>query len=50
MKTAQDRQKSYVDRRRRPLEFNMGDRVYLKVPPWKHWYEREISAKIHRAL
>ncbi|GKC32724.1 putative reverse transcriptase domain-containing protein [Tanacetum coccineum] len=29
-KTARDRQKSYVDKRRKPLEFNVGDRVLLK--------------------
>ena len=31
--TAQSRQKSYVDRRRRPLEFEVGDHVFLKVMP-----------------
>ena len=31
--TAQSRQKSYVDVRRRPLEFKMGDHVFLKVMP-----------------
>ncbi|KAI3811090.1 hypothetical protein L1987_20806 [Smallanthus sonchifolius] len=35
MKAAQDRQKSYADRRRRPIEFDVGDRVMLKVLPWK---------------
>ncbi|KAI3805399.1 hypothetical protein L1987_27748 [Smallanthus sonchifolius] len=35
MKAAQDRQKSYADKRRRPIEFNIGDRVMLKVSPWK---------------
>ena len=35
MKQAQDRQKSYADKRRRPLEFNVGDSVFLKVAPWK---------------
>ncbi|GKG24050.1 hypothetical protein Tco_0392086, partial [Tanacetum coccineum] len=32
---ARDRQKSYVDYRRKPLEFEVGDRVLLKVSPWK---------------
>ncbi|GKA11083.1 putative reverse transcriptase domain-containing protein [Tanacetum coccineum] len=32
---ARDRQKSYVDRRRKPLEFEVGDKVMLKVSPWK---------------
>ena len=35
LKTAQDRQKNYADRRRRPLEFQVDDRVFLKVSPWK---------------
>nr|GEU50812.1 retrotransposon protein, putative, Ty3-gypsy subclass [Tanacetum cinerariifolium] len=30
-----DRQKSYVDYGRKPLEFEVGDRVLLKVTPWK---------------
>ncbi|GJV43249.1 putative reverse transcriptase domain-containing protein [Tanacetum coccineum] len=30
-----DRQKSYADRRRKPLEFQVGDKVMLKVLPWK---------------
>ncbi|GJT98919.1 hypothetical protein Tco_1094437 [Tanacetum coccineum] len=30
-----DRQKSYADRRRNPLEFQVGDKVMLKVSPWK---------------
>jgi len=33
MRTAQSRQKSYADRRRRPLEFEEGDHVFLKVTP-----------------
>ncbi|GJS28436.1 putative reverse transcriptase domain-containing protein [Tanacetum coccineum] len=33
--TARDRQKSYADVRRKPLEFQVGDRVMLKVSPWK---------------
>jgi hypothetical protein len=35
MKAAQSCQKSYVDKRRRPLEFEVGDYVYLKVTPMK---------------
>ncbi|KAJ9556156.1 hypothetical protein OSB04_010770 [Centaurea solstitialis] len=35
LKTARDRQKSYADNRRKPLEFQVGDRVLLKVSPWK---------------
>jgi len=35
LKAAQDRQKSYADTRKRPLEFNAGDHVFLKVSPLK---------------
>ena len=35
MKTAQSRQKSYADVRRRPLEFEIGDHVFLKIAPIK---------------
>ena len=31
--TAQSRQKSYADVQRRPLEFEVSDRVFLKVMP-----------------
>ncbi|GKF82393.1 hypothetical protein Tco_0244049, partial [Tanacetum coccineum] len=34
---ARDRQKSYADKRRRPLEFEVGDKVLLKVAPWKDY-------------
>ncbi|GJT37849.1 hypothetical protein Tco_0937714 [Tanacetum coccineum] len=34
-KASRDRQKSYVDYRRKPLEFEVGDRVLLRVSPWK---------------
>ncbi|GJR58185.1 hypothetical protein Tco_1500347 [Tanacetum coccineum] len=33
--TARSRQKSYADVRRKPMEFNVGDMVMLKVSPWK---------------
>ncbi|GJZ74159.1 reverse transcriptase domain-containing protein [Tanacetum coccineum] len=35
LKAARDHQKSYADNRRKPLEFEVGDRVMLKVSPWK---------------
>ena len=31
--TAQSRQKSYADKRRRPLKFEVGDHVFLKISP-----------------
>ncbi|GJU27743.1 putative reverse transcriptase domain-containing protein [Tanacetum coccineum] len=42
--TARSRQKSYADRRTKPLEFEVGDMVLLKVSPWKgvvHFGKRE---------
>ena len=33
IKASQDRQKSYYDRRRKPLEFQAGEHVFLKVSP-----------------
>nr|GFA43546.1 putative reverse transcriptase domain-containing protein [Tanacetum cinerariifolium] len=35
MQAAQDRQKNYAYRKRKPMEFKIGDRVMLKVSPWK---------------
>ncbi|GJS18512.1 putative reverse transcriptase domain-containing protein [Tanacetum coccineum] len=35
LKVARDHQKSYADIRRKPLEFEVGDHVLLKVSPWK---------------
>ncbi|KAK5786502.1 hypothetical protein PVK06_041139 [Gossypium arboreum] len=35
LKTAFDRQKSYADLKRRDIEYSVGDKVFLKVSPWK---------------
>ncbi|KAA3461447.1 reverse transcriptase [Gossypium australe] len=35
LKAASDRQKSYADLKRKDIEFQVGDRVFLKVSPWK---------------
>ncbi|GKB68800.1 putative reverse transcriptase domain-containing protein [Tanacetum coccineum] len=35
LKAARDHQKSYADNRRKPLEFQVGDHVMLKVSLWK---------------
>ncbi|GJR92803.1 hypothetical protein Tco_0264977 [Tanacetum coccineum] len=35
LRTARSRQKSYTDNHRKPLEFQIGDNVLLKVSPWK---------------
>ncbi|GJV20806.1 putative reverse transcriptase domain-containing protein [Tanacetum coccineum] len=35
IQSACDRQKSYANLKRKPMEFQVGDRVRLKVSPWK---------------
>nr|GEW86483.1 putative reverse transcriptase domain-containing protein [Tanacetum cinerariifolium] len=35
IQAAYDRQKSYADLKRKPMEFEVGDRVMLKDSPWK---------------
>ncbi|GJZ73937.1 putative reverse transcriptase domain-containing protein, partial [Tanacetum coccineum] len=40
MQAARDRQKSYADLKRKPMEFQVGDKVMLKVSPWKGVVER----------
>ena len=46
MRAAQSRQKSYADKRRRPLEFNVGDYVYLKVTPMKKVQHFRVRSKL----
>ncbi|GKE60494.1 putative reverse transcriptase domain-containing protein [Tanacetum coccineum] len=35
MQVTHDRQKSYADLKHKPMEFQVGDKVMLKVSPWK---------------
>ena len=35
LKAASDRQRSYANLKRRDIEYNVGDKVFLKVSPWK---------------
>nr|GEU79223.1 putative reverse transcriptase domain-containing protein [Tanacetum cinerariifolium] len=46
LKAARDDQKSYVDKRKKPLEFSVGDYVLLKVLPWKGVVRFEEKGKI----
>jgi hypothetical protein len=45
-KVAQTRQKSYADNRRRPLEFEEGDYVYLKVSPLRGMRRFKVKGKL----
>ena len=46
LKAAQSRQKSYADKRRRPLEFAAGDYVYLKVSPMRGVHRFGVHGKL----
>ncbi|GJS39134.1 reverse transcriptase domain-containing protein [Tanacetum coccineum] len=46
LKAARDCQKSYADKRRKPLEFSVGDYVLLKVSPWKVVVRFEKKGKL----
>jgi hypothetical protein len=45
-KAAHSRQKSYADRRRKPLQFQVGDYVYLRVSPTKGVQRFGIKEKL----
>ncbi|GKC44894.1 hypothetical protein Tco_1062616 [Tanacetum coccineum] len=52
LKTARNRQKSYADKRRKPLKFSVGDYVLLKVSPWKgvvrFWKKGKLAPRFVR--
>ncbi|KAA3465759.1 reverse transcriptase [Gossypium australe] len=56
LKEASDRQKSYADLKRKDIEFAVGDKVFLKVSPWKKGpvaYQLELPpelSQIHDVL
>nr|GEX11129.1 putative reverse transcriptase domain-containing protein [Tanacetum cinerariifolium] len=49
LKATRDRQKNYANKRRKPLEFNVGDHVLLKVSPWKavvhFWKKGKLASR-----
>nr|GEV03346.1 putative reverse transcriptase domain-containing protein [Tanacetum cinerariifolium] len=51
LKAARNRQKSYADNRRKPLEFEVGDQVLLKVSPCKGviHFERKMRSRLKRS-
>jgi ribonuclease HI len=46
LKAAQSRQKSYADKRRRELSFEVGDHVYLKVSPIRGTRRFQVRGKL----
>ena len=46
LKAAQSRQKSYADKRRDPLQFEVGDFVYLRVSPTKGVQRFGVKGKL----
>jgi hypothetical protein len=46
LRVAHTRQKSYADNRRRPLEFEEGDHVYLKVSPMRGMRRFKVKGKL----
>ncbi|WVZ90088.1 hypothetical protein U9M48_036419 [Paspalum notatum var. saurae] len=46
LKRAQSRQKSYSNKRRRPLAFEEGDHVYLRVSPMKGVHRFGVKGKL----
>ena len=43
LKAAQDRQKIYADQHRREMEYKVGEKVFLRVSPWKGviWFSQK---------
>ncbi|GKA29592.1 putative reverse transcriptase domain-containing protein, partial [Tanacetum coccineum] len=51
MQAARDRQKSYADLKRKLMEFEVGDKVMLKVSPWKGVLELpEELSRVHNTF
>jgi hypothetical protein len=46
MTAAQARQRSYEDKRRKPIEFEVGDHIYLKVSPMRGIKHFRIKRKL----
>jgi hypothetical protein len=46
LNVAQSRQKSYADKRRRDLSFEVGDFVYLKVSPMRGTHRFKVKGKL----
>lgn len=42
LKVASDRYKSYANLERKDIEFQVGDRVFSKVSPWKKYFDLAV--------
>ena len=53
LKVATDRQKSYADMRRKDIPYEISEKVFLKVSPWKKvmrfWKKGKLSLRFIRA-
>ena len=53
LKVSTDRQKSYVDLNRKDIQYEIGEKVYLKVSPWKKvmrfWRKGKLIPKFIRS-
>ena len=51
LKAASDRKKSYANLKRKDIEYEVGDQVFLKVSPWRKVLrfrkEREAKSEVH---
>jgi hypothetical protein len=46
LKAAQSRQKNYADKRRKPIQFEVGDFVYLRVSPTRDVQRFGVKGKL----
>nr|GFB00586.1 putative reverse transcriptase domain-containing protein [Tanacetum cinerariifolium] len=46
MQAAHDRQKSYADLKRKPMEFQVRNKVMLKVSPWKRIADEPLAVPL----
>ncbi|XP_016747522.1 uncharacterized protein [Gossypium hirsutum] len=46
LKVASDKKKSYADLRRRDIEYQVGDKLFLKISPWKKVLSFEQKGKL----
>ena len=54
LKAASDRQKSYADLKRKDIEYEVGDKVFLKVSPWRKILrfgkKRKAESKVYQII